>query len=372
MNMTDAQATASRERARGADTERVGTFEHCHAREQALSLPVPSIDSLEGTVLDPSLNRVVVRIAPYSGMACGDRIVLHWRGLDIEGLPYQHEIPRFISEAQLGREIVLVVRGAHVAALDGGSLEVFWTLTSASRPEPLISLRRQLDVGDVRYSLMPVSLEDSVGGNLDPARVIDGTSVTLQPYAGMSAGDRVRLIWEGSALEASFQDTLIVESFAVGESLVLGVAPEYITPNLGGEVIVRYCIEQKSGAIRESGVTRVSIAPLERGELAAPQVLEANDGVLDVVDTIDGVSVLISDARVEEGELVYLKCDGESFFHRDDREIINGMAMQPLVFIVPYRFWREHVGTLVQVSYSVERLDDVSQMSSVSRIRVQE
>lgn len=371
MNMSDVQTTDSRERAKGMDAESVGVFERCRGREQGLSLPVPAIDSLEGAVLDPSLHRVVVRIAPYPGMACGDRIVLSWRGLDIEGLPYHHQIPRFISEAQLGREIVLVVRGVHVAALDGGSLEVFWTLTSVARSEPLTSLRRQLDVGDVRHSLVPVTLEDAVGGCLDPARVIDGTSVTLQPYSGMCAGDRVRLIWDGPAPEASFQDTLIVESFAVGEPLVLGIAPEFITPHLGGEVVVRYCVEQQSGAIRESGATRVIIAPLKRGELAAPQVLEANDGILAVQDAIDGVSVLISDARVEEGELVYLKCDGESFFHRDDREIISGMAMQPLVFIVPYRFWREHVDTLVQVSYSVERLDDVSQVSGVTLLRVQ-
>ncbi|EJM30029.1 hypothetical protein [Pseudomonas sp. GM25] len=370
MNMTDELVTASQVRGMGMDAERVGVFGHCRTREHALSLPVPAIDSLEGAVLDPSLNRVVVRIAPYPGMACGDRIVLSWCGHDIEGMPYQHEVTRFVSEAQLGREIVLVVRGNHIAALDGGSLEVFWTLTSASHPEPLISLRRQLDVGDVRYSLMPVTLEDAVGGSLDPARIIDGTSVTLQPYAGMCVGDRVRLIWEGGAHETSLRDTLIVESFAVGRPLVLGIAPEFITPHLGGEVVIRYSVEQQSGAIRESGVTRINIAPLERDVLAAPQVLEADDGVLDVQDAIDGVSVLISDARVEEGELVYLKCDGESFFHRDDREIISGMAMQPLVFIVPYRFWREHVDTLVQVSYSVERLDDVSQMSSVTLMRV--
>lgn len=102
MNMTDAQVTASREQAKGLDADKVGMFEHGRGREQALSLPVPAIDSLDGAVLDPSLNRVVVRIAPYPGMACGDRVVLSWRGLDIEGLPYHHEIARSISEAQLG------------------------------------------------------------------------------------------------------------------------------------------------------------------------------------------------------------------------------------------------------------------------------
>jgi hypothetical protein len=46
------------------------------------------------------------------------------------------------------------------------------------------------------------------------------------------------------------------------------------------------------------------------------------------------------------------------------------MAGQPLVFIVPYRFWREHRDLPVRVSYSVERLDDVSQLSDVTVVQV--
>ncbi|MGN8140001.1 hypothetical protein ACTJK3_03725 [Pseudomonas sp. 22105] len=368
--MNDAQATVLQEKATGMEGESVRSFGQCREVERDLPLPAPALDSVKGAVVDPSLSRVVIRIAPWPGMVCGDRVVLSWHGLDMEGLPYRHDISRSVSEGQLGKDMVLVVRDVHIAALDGGSLEVFWTLTSVTRPEPVASIRLQLDVGDVRYSLLPALIEDAVGGSLDPARVPDGTTAILQPYAGMSAGDRVQLIWEGPSPEASFRDILIVEFFSVGQPLVFGIAPEFIGPHLGGEVVVRYCIEQNTGAVRESGVTRISIAPLVRGELPAPQVLEADDGVLDLEDAIDGVSVLISDARVEEGELVYLKCDGESFFHRDDREILRGMAMQPLVFIVPYRFWREHVGTVVRLSYSVERLDDVSQQSGVMLLQV--
>ncbi|MGY2440152.1 hypothetical protein [Pseudomonas sp. SDO52101_S400] len=336
------------------------------------SLPVVTLDTVEDAVLDPSRNKVVVRIAPYADMACGDRVVLSWHGLDIEGVPYRKEIFRFVSDAQLGREIVFVVRNPHIAALDGGSLEVFWTLTSVTRRMPVTSARTRLDVGDVRYSLLPAIIDDAVGGSLEPARVLDGTTVTVQPYAGMTAGDRVELIWQGPAEHASFRDRLIVESFAVGEPLVFGVDPQFIAPHLGAEVVVQYCIEQKSGAIRDSGVARVSIASLVRDELVAPQVLEAEGDVLDVNDSIDGVSVMISNAQLEVGELVYLKCDGEFFFHRDDREISIGMETEPLVFVVPHRFWREHINTVVRVSYSVERLDDVSQVSDVVLLRVQE
>ncbi|WP_192561218.1 hypothetical protein [Pseudomonas gozinkensis] len=369
--MNDVQATVLQEKDIWKEDHSVQSFGLCRECAGDLLLPAPTLDSIVGAVVDPSLSRVVIRIAPWPGMACGDRVVLSWHGLDIEGLSYRHDIARSVSERQLGKDMVLIVRDVHIAALDGGTLEVFWTLSSVTRSAPATSSRIQLDVGDVRYSLLPVLVEDVVGGTLDPARVPEGTTAILQPYAGMSSGDRVELIWQGPSPEASFRDILIVESFAVGQPLVFGVAPEFILPHLGGEVVVRYRVEQKSGAVRESGVTQIGIAPLVRGELPAPRVLEANEGVLEVQDATDGISVMISDARVEEGELVYLKCDGESFFHRDDREIIGGMAMQPLVFIVPYRFWREHVNTVVRLSYSVERLDDVSQESGVTLVRVQ-
>lgn len=340
--------------------------------ESSGSLPMPALDSVEGTVLDPSLGKVVVRIAAYPHMACGDRVVLNWHGLDIEGLPYRHEIPRSVSDAQVGKEIVFVVREPHIAALDGGSLEVFWVLTSVAQAHAVSSVRKQLDVGDVRHSLLPAGIDDAVGGNLDPERVTDGTTVTLQPYAGMSAGDRVELIWQGAADQSAFRDGLVVESFALAEPLVFGIPSSFIAPHVGGVVKVHYRIEHKSGVIRESGTARFVIAPLVRRELPAPRVPEATGEVLDVQDTIDGVSVVISDAQVEEGELVYLKCDGEFYFHRDDREILSGMTTEPLVFIVPHRFWREHVNTIVRVSYSVERLDDVSQESEGMLLHVED
>ncbi|MFJ2279760.1 hypothetical protein ACIOUG_01335 [Pseudomonas sp. NPDC087803] len=336
----------------------------------ALRLPAPMLEVLEQGMLDPSLSNAFVRVAPYPNMLCGDKLLLSWHGLDADGVAYTHEVTRTVSQGQLGQEIVFVIKGVHIAALERGSLEVYWTLHSVALPEPVASSRLQLDVGDPEPELLAPIIEETVGGTLDPARVPQGTSVAVRPYARMAAGDRVFLSWQGASGTPVFNDVLRVEHFAVGEGLSFWITAEYIAPHSAQEVSVSYRVESSEGWVRKSAISQILIAPLIRGDLEAPQVLEAQDGELEVADAEDGVTVVIGNAQAEEGELVYLKCDGEYFSHRDDRDITRETAGQPLVFIVPYRFWREHRETVVQVSYLVERLDDVSQASSIARIRV--
>lgn len=334
-------------------------------------LPAVTLDSVAGRVLDPSLGRVVVRIAPYPAMACGDRLLLSWEGLDIEGFAYQHEMVRYVTEAQVGKDVVFVIKGLHVAALDGGSLEVYWTRASAGSSETMTSARLQLSVGDTRPQLLAPIIEGVISGTLDPARVPEGTLVVMQPYARMAAGDRVTLLWGTDELPVFFRDSLKVEAFAVADVLSFWLDGAHIAGHDGEHLVVRYRIEDASGAIRESEVTRVLLGPFVRGELGAPDVLEAPDGVLSTEDSLDGVTIVIGNARTQEGELVYLKCDGELFNHRDDREITHETAGKPLIFIVPHRFWREHHGTTVRVAYTVERLDDISEQSAETAVRVE-
>jgi hypothetical protein len=341
------------------------------SRESNELLPAATVDCLEGTRLDPSLGKVVVRIAPYSGMACGDQIQLIWDGLDIEGFAYQHEMIRFVSEAQVGKDVVFVIKGMHIAALDGGSLEIYWNLLSARASGPALSARVQLSVGDTRQLLLAPIVEGVIGGTLDPARVTDGTLIMLQPYARMAAGDRVTLLWGANASPATFSDSLKVEVFAVADVLSFWVDGAHVAAHLGGEVMVRYLVEQAGGVVRESETARILVTPLLRGELDAPDVLEAEDNVLLNENSIEGVTIVIGNAQTQEGELVYLKCDGDLFNHRDDREITRETAGKPLIFIVPHRFWREHHGTTVRVAYTVERQDDVSQESAVVQLRVE-
>ncbi|MBC3205181.1 hypothetical protein HU755_00125 [Pseudomonas sp. SWRI111] len=346
----------------------------CHSnnvRPASEALLAPMIAGLQGDVLDPALARVVVRVAAYAGMACGDQVRLYWEGLDIEGFAYQHERVRFVSETLVGQDLVFVIKGMHVSALDGGSLQVFWTLLSVDLPAPLESERLQLSVGDVRTRLLAPHIETMVGGTLDPSRVEEGVLVTLQPYARMSAGDRILMAWRGTQSSEAFNDALTVQAFAVGGMLSFWIPARYIEAHRGDHVSVDYRVESACGAVRPSDPASVFIGPLLRGELEAPEVLEAVDDVLSVADSTDGITVEIGNAQTLEDELVYLKCDGDFFNHRDDREITRETAGQPLIFIVPHRFWREHQGTTVRIAYTVERLDDVSQNSAVRHLRVE-
>lgn len=343
-----------------------------HETSIALPLmPSPLLEQAQNGVLDPSDPRAVIRVRPYPGMTCGDRLLLSWSGLDIEGLVYAHQTTRFVSEEQVGHDIVFVVSSTHIAVLDGGSLEVSYMLHTASRAFPAYSSRLQLNVGDVSQDLLPAVAVDAVGGTIDPERVPEGALVTIRPYARMAEGDRILLAWAGVSAQASCDDTLVVESFAVGNELSFWINPDCIAPNLGSRISLSYCVQQKGQVPRYSEEARILIGPLSRQPLLPPSVLEAEEGSLDLQDAMDGITVVINGAQTEEGELVYLKCDGDYFNHRDDREITREMAGEPLVFIVPYRFWREHRGTTIRVAYSVERLDDESQESEATLVQVQ-
>ncbi|MCP1418805.1 hypothetical protein J3D47_003048 [Pseudomonas laurylsulfativorans] len=335
------------------------------------TLPPPILEQAANGVLNPADRKAVIRVRPYPGMTCGDKLLLEWAGLDADGLACNHQVSRFVSDDRVGEDMIFAVDCAHIEALDGGSLEIGYSLFTARFTGPVNSHRLQLSVGDVQSDLLPATVNETLGRTLDPDRVKEGAIVTIKPYARMAAGDWVLLTWAGVSFEGSFSDALKVESFAVGDDLSFWVSPECITPNLGSSVSVDYCVKQAGQAHRYSEVTTLMIGRLERGPLPAPTVLEADEGWVDLHDAQDGVTVVIENPRAENGERVYLRCDAEKFNHCEDREITRDTAGEPLVFIVPYRFWREHRDSAIRVSYSVERLDDTCQQSAVTLVQVQ-
>lgn len=334
-------------------------------------LPPPILEQAANGVLNPAERKAVIRVLPYPGMTCGDKLLLSWAGLDADGLARNHQVARFVSEDRVGEDMIFTVGSAHIAALDGGSLEIGYSLMSACFAEPVNSRRLQLGVGDVQSDLLPATVNDAMGRTLDPDRVEEGAIVTIKPYARMAAGDWVLLSWAGVSIEGSFSDALKVESFAVGDELSFWVSPECIAANLGSCVSVDYCVKQAGNGPRYSEVTTLMIGKPGRGVLPAPTVLEADEGWVDLLDAQDGVTIVIDNPRAEKGELVYLKCDAEKFNHCDHREITRDTAGEPLVFMVPYRFWSEHRDSAIRVSCSVERLDDTCQHSAVTLVKVQ-
>jgi len=345
--------------------------EEAHWGGTWIDLPAPALEPMTEGVLDPSLSAAIVRVAPYAGMACGDRVVLFWVGLDADGRRYVHESEAFVSVGRVGKDVMFVVAAEHIEAIDGGSLEVFYSLDSASRVIPVDSQRLQVDVGDVRSDLLPLQIDRAIGGTLDPRRVDAGVRATLRPYARMAAGDKVTFHWKGAISAASFSDSLVIESYSVGGDISFWVDKAFITPHLGKAVIFSYVVEQMGLPDRHSESAQLLIGALERPPLPLARILASDDGQLALMDAIGGVSIVVEGAEVDIGEVVYLKCDGEQFSYRDEQEITEDKVGKPLRFSVPASFWEEHEGLRVGISYVVGRLDDVAQASDVVYIQVQ-
>jgi hypothetical protein len=318
-------------------------------------------------VIDPARSKAVITVQPYPMMTCGDELLLFWHGLNNDGEPYRHEVRRFVTERQVGREVTFVVREPHIAELEGGSLEISYQVTGKRLPAPLGSEHLQLEIGDVSPQLLAAIADDAVGGSLDPKRVPEGTRVTIRPYSRMAVGDRLILIASRDA-KALWRDVLDIEAHAVGREVSFWIDHSQLAPHVDHSLVLTY-VARHGHSVRRADALSLRIGPLVRPALKPLHILELKDGGLDIDDLQDTVTVVIDDSSIEAGELVWLQCNG-NHIHTDEREITQATAGQRLIFTVPAAYWREQLGRSVQVFYQVERLDDVSQHCEKVTVRV--
>ncbi|WP_434701804.1 hypothetical protein [Pseudomonas sp. D1-36] len=337
------------------------------SRPPSRKLPAPLLARAREGIVDPAWSKAVITVKPYPLMSCGDELMLYWRGLNNEGEQYHHQIRRFVTERQVGRELVFVVREPHIAELDGGSLEISYRVIGKQLPTELASQALQLQIGDVAPLLLPPIANDAVGGHLDPGRVPEGTTMTVRPYSRMAAGDRLILLASRDS-KPLWRDVLDIEAHAVGEKVSFWIDHGDIASHIGHSLTVAYVV-RRGHSIRRAEPLSVWIGPLVRPALVAPRVLELMEGELDVDGLHGAATVVIDGVGLEAGERVWLQCDG-SYSDAQEREITEATAGQPVVFTVPIAYWQEQGGQSVRLFYQVERLDDVSQRSPEITIEV--
>ncbi|WP_260954480.1 hypothetical protein [Pseudomonas citri] len=330
-------------------------------------LPPPILAAAKDGVIDPAWRKAVITVRPYPMMTCGDAVLLRWHGLNNDGEPYRHEVTGFVTERQVGRNVVFVVREPHIAELDGGSLDICYQVTGKRLPATLVSEPLQLNIGDVAPQLLPAVANDAVGGSLDPNRVPDGTWVTIRPYARMAVGDRLILTASRNA-KTLWRDVLEVEAHAVGREVSLWIDHSLIVPHRGHNLALSYVV-RRGHSVRRAAPLSLHIGPLVRPALKALQIRELEEGWLDVDDLQEGVTIVIDGAGIEAGELVWLQCNGNSAYVCE-REITEATAGQPLVFMIPAQYWQDQRDRSVSVFYQVERLDDVTQRSEWVTVQV--
>ena len=330
-------------------------------------LSAPSLPAAKGGVINPAWRKAVITVKPYPLMACGDEVLLCWLGLNSDGQPYWHEESRFVTERQVGRDLVFVVRERHIAELDGGSLAISYQVTGKQLPATLDSELLQLQIGDAPLQLLAVVADDAVGGCLDPARVPEGTRLTVRPYPRMAVGDRLILIASRGG-KALWRDVLEIEAHAVGREVSFWIDHSQIAPHVGHELSLAYVVRH-GHSVRRAEPFSLHIGPLERPALKAPRILGVAEGVLEVDELQGGLTVVIDGAGLEAGELVWFQCNG-NYAHVEEREITEAMAGQPLNFVVPAAYWQDQRDRSVRLFYQVERLDDASQQSGWVTVQV--
>lgn len=330
-------------------------------------LPPPVLAAARDGVINPAWRKAVITVKPYPMMTCGDEVLLRWHGLNNDGEPYRHEVAGFVTERQVGRDVVFVVREPHIAELDGGSLEISYQVTGKRLPGTLASEHLQLGIGDAAPQLLPVIANDAVGGSLDPSRVPEGTWVSIRPYARMAVGDRL-ILTASKDSNALWRDVLDIEAHAVGRKVSLWIDHSLIAPHEGHDLALVYVVRH-GHSVRRAEPLSLHIGPLRRPALKALQILEMNAGWLEIDDLQEGVTIVIDDPGLEVGEWVWLQCDGNST-HVLEREITEATAGKSLKFVIPASYWQEQRDRAVSVFYQVERLDDVSQRSEWVTVQV--
>ncbi|WP_413795076.1 MULTISPECIES: hypothetical protein [unclassified Pseudomonas] len=330
-------------------------------------LPPPVLAAARDGVINPAWRKTVITVKPYPLMTCGDEVLLRWHGLNNDGEPYRHEVAGFVTERQVGRDVVFVVREPHIAELDGGSLEISYQVTGKRLPATLVSECLQLDIGDASPQLLPIIASDAVGGSLDPDRVPEGTWVNIRPYARMAVGDRL-ILTASKDSSALWRDVLDIEAHAVGRGVSLWVDHSLIAPHVGHDLALAYVI-RRGHSVRRAEPLSLHIGPLRRPALKTLRIREVNDGWLEVDELQEGATIVIDDPGLEAGEVVWLQCNGSSAYVLE-REITEATAGRPLVFVIPASYWQDQRDRSVSVFYQVERLDDVSQRSEWVTVRV--
>ncbi|MFJ4376578.1 RCC1 domain-containing protein, partial [Pseudomonas japonica] len=319
-------------------------------------LPKPSVvDAVDG-VLDPTLASTIV-IVPGEALVARDTVRLTWLGIRANGTPLLWEITRGVSDGGAGKPMSFSIDGAElIAPLDGGSLSVYYTVIKENLTE-LESEREQLSVGEARAELpAPFTRPPAENGVLDPADLPGQLEVVIAPYPGMTAEQKVHLLWRASS-GPQHDDSMSISAPMVGHEVVFYLDRARVEENLGATIQLSYRVESPGEPSQVSGIAAFVIEA-RRAILPLPLILEAEGDRLDPNDVTAGASVYIdASAQLQEDDLitVHIVSDAEGGSIDVPWTVPIGGGGQSATITVPYDSIAASIGTRIGVHYSITR-----------------
>lgn len=325
-------------------------------RGKAFSLLAPLVVEANAGLLNHTLSSATVRILPYASMARGNEVTLIWVGQRADGQATYYHDSVILTESAVGRDVLFQVPGTEIAALTGGTLEVYYLVktTLATEVPAQQSAHLQLQVtGNV--TLLPApTVPEANGENLDPA--LPYANALVPAYPGIRIGDNVQLLWIGD-LTGLYQDHQTVETPAqLASGLSLRVYGENILGNLDNYVTVFYIVTRDGKQVGKSASLRLHIGAAQAA-LPAPRVDQAQGNIIITADvSTSGASVRIpASARLITGDTGTVRWRGQAGSGTIDVPFTVWQSDQDVVVTIPHAVVAANNGFTVIVDYTVNR-----------------
>ncbi len=335
-----------------------------------LALPRVPVVEMNNGVLDPTTNNVIVEVPPYYFMGSGNDVTLVWMGKNASGANVMHEEVKNLNNSDVGKSVSFLIPDQKVSALAGGTLEIYYNVTTFSRAffkSPVL----QLTVSDDSSVPLKAPTVDGVesGGVLDPSDIVLEAIVRIEPYA-MSVGDKISLYWDGQGSSGTYSDSTTINSGTVGRQVVFRVNKTYVDANINNSVVVWYEVDRNNQKF-VSEQLQFSVGNIVYPDIPDPTVKESDGYTLDPANTIDGATVVIdASAMLKIGDTLQVSWNGPKGSDQKEKVITPTEAGQTLEVVFASALVSVNDGQTVQVSYSVTRASGIVQESAVVALKV--
>ncbi|MEB0123674.1 hypothetical protein QN391_23755 [Pseudomonas sp. CCI1.2] len=212
---------------------------------QVLAPPkLPAAEQNNG-VLDPTAHNVITLVPAYYFMADGNDVTLVWMGKTASGANVIHEEVKNLNSDDVGVPLAFLIPDEKVSALAGGTLELYYTVTTFARAffkSPSLHVQVSAD----ESALLPPANVDglSADGVLDPDDLVLEAIVRIQPFTSMAPLDKVILHWDGTSSGGVYSTSTTLNSGTSGKEVVFRVKKTYVDANLNRNVKVSYTVER--------------------------------------------------------------------------------------------------------------------------------
>ncbi|CAI8791595.1 Ig-like protein group 2 [Pseudomonas sp. IT-347P] len=322
-------------------------------------LPEPTIRELIGDTLEPDEHYATVDVR--YGMKNGDLICLRWYGTRSNGDEYEHEVPHIVSDNEAKEGLItFYIDAEHIAALDNGTLDLSYVV--ANDAPGLLDVRESerllAKVEKARATLPRPEVEEAEppGDVLDPSKVFDSVHVLIGAEANTVSGDVLTYYWRSPIPLASTGDWVPITTVSEGEPVRFRVDKKYVTSNIGQYVHVRYVLWRAVSQRYEYSATLVLLIGELVGDLPAPDVIQAVDGVLNPMHGLNGVDVSVSYPSMNaDQDMIRLRWLGAPGAGTSDDLELPGHASGTVQFPMPRAIVGANIAKRVSIDYLVTR-----------------